>query len=146
MTFDESDFVKDLQISHKSAVWFAMLSDGRTVYQDDGRPGVDPHQAWLRLAAFVKETGLAIVDMGLKFRSNQVLQPVQPNADGYYFGRGALSGFGIKTFHYYYLGSCVGDRLLVGRWVVPDLQLQEVTLRDVDVAVANNNLILNPKA
>lgn len=144
MTFEEDDFVRDLQISKRTAVWFAKLSDGRTVFQDEGRPGANPQQAWLRLRTFVLDTKLAIVGIGLKFRSNEALRPVPENADGYYFGRGIMTTFGVKPVHYYYLGSLVGGRLMVGRWVVPDLTLEAVTERATDLALANHNLILNP--
>ena len=30
-------------------IWIVKLSNGETVYQDDGRPDVEPESAWLRL-------------------------------------------------------------------------------------------------
>ena len=30
-------------------MWIAKLSNGETIYQDDGRPEVEPASAWLRL-------------------------------------------------------------------------------------------------
>ena len=37
------------QYGDKNPMWIAELSNGETIYQDDGRPNAVPESAWARL-------------------------------------------------------------------------------------------------
>lgn len=128
----QDDYVTELEIGRATASWRVKLSNGETVIQDDGRPGCDTPQAWLRLRDHLAANKLSIVKMWLQFRSN-VQDPILPeNADGYYFCKQAL-GFltgSEKTFHFYLLGALINDKLVVHRWKVPELVRVEQELRD----------------
>jgi len=64
-------------------VWTCTLSDGTQVYEDDGRPDVDPPSAWERLGIYCKENDLHISKMILQNGTNVVT--VGENLDGFYF-------------------------------------------------------------
>jgi hypothetical protein len=83
--------------------WIVRLSSGLAVFQDDGRPGVTPESAWLRLRAHCQETGDYITEMKIKFRSNVHVLPA--NADGYYFSKGARGGLSMtRTMQLFFVG------------------------------------------
>ena len=70
-----------------NTIWFVKLSNGETVYQDDGRPDVEPNSAWLRLKEYCAEKNLRIEQMYLQYRSH--VEPIGEGYDGYYFCKGA---------------------------------------------------------
>jgi hypothetical protein len=76
------------------AIWIVKLSNGLTVYQDDGRPGLK-HSAWVRLVEYLKarleieKEPTSIDRLLFTFRSH--VEPIGPaKAKGYYFSKGAL--------------------------------------------------------
>ena len=138
------DYVRELQDDRKTAVWKAKLSDGRVVYMDDGRPGMEPSSAWLRLRRLVEETGVRVVGLSLQFRSHQQENILPADAEGYFFRKSAL-GFptGTDTIESYLVGHLTEGRLFVQRWRVPELVMVEEQERDP--AEARESLIVNPK-
>ena len=44
-------------------IWIVKLSNGETVYQDDGRPDVEPESAWLRLKQYCEDNNLHKTNM-----------------------------------------------------------------------------------
>jgi len=68
ITFVEDDYIQHQNIV--SAQWIAELSDGTTVYQDDGHPERSNQSSWLRLSMYLKQTRLNIVSLKLRYRSN----------------------------------------------------------------------------
>lgn len=124
------------------ASWFVRLSNGEDVFQDDGRPGLTPRSAWMRLKERLETEPLRIESVGLRFRTN-VLQDVLPRyAEGYAFMRAALSTFGsAETSHFYVLGCLKGSTLHVRRFAVPELLL--ATEEERDPASVGESLIPN---
>jgi hypothetical protein len=78
--------------------WRADLSDGTSVFQDDGRPGNSIQSAWERLRIYTKEKSLSLVSMSLIFRDH--VESVPTGQDGYYFSKGVRATPGWSKEHY----------------------------------------------
>lgn len=129
LSFVEDQYTKD--IMEGGGRWVVKLNDGNLVYQDDNRPDAVPPSAWERLGIVCKANNLYIVDMYLQFRSNIVHLP--SNADGYFFSKMAMGGFGSeKTWNFYIVGCLKNDILTVEHWKMPELLQYEVETRNVD--------------
>lgn len=102
--------------------WIAHLSNGEKVYQDDGREGVEPQAAWLRLREYCRQTNISVVDLALRFRSHYEA-PLPKNRDGYFFVNKAVRWSGSDTFSFMLIG-CVDElqeKVFVQTWKVPEL-------------------------
>ena len=111
-----------------NTIWFVKLSNGETVYQDDGRPDVEPNSAWLRLKEYCAEKNLRIEEMYLQFRSH--VEPIGTGHDGYYFCKGA-SGFlfSEETLHSFVVGTLSGDTLSIRHYKTPELTVLQTDTR-----------------
>lgn len=110
--------------------WVAELSNGLTVYQDDGRPEVDPPSAWIRLRNYLKETGEYIKKMYLQFRSH-IETPLPEGAEGYYFSHMLLTAAGAKrNATFFVIGYLRGESIYIQKWKVPELQFVDAELRN----------------
>jgi len=95
--------IEDLFLEDKP-IWTCVLSNGLTVYQDDERPGIAETCAWKRLGKYVKDNGLDIVGMYIKFRSHT--EEVRPSCDqtvaGFYFSYAIIKSFNetVERKHY----------------------------------------------
>ena len=100
--------------------WIATLSNGDTVYQDDGRPEVEPESAWARLKIYCEENSLHITNIKVKNRSH--LEDVGSDYDGYFFckGVGAVM-FGYFTLHTFNIVIIENGKLRVRTWRLPEL-------------------------
>ncbi len=76
VSLSPDDYVEEMQ-ERRYAVWIAKLTDGTSVWMDDGRPGVRPDSAWLRLCDYVAVHKLRIVDIDLKFRTNRICNSIK---------------------------------------------------------------------
>jgi hypothetical protein len=112
--------------------WVAELSDGTTAYEDDGRPGADPPQAWLRLGEHCRRHGLRIVAMRLQHRTRIVELP--PGKDGYYHAKLAFGVAGGESFSAYKAGYLEGGVLRVGTWKTPELEPMGEEEREPDMS------------
>lgn len=114
--------------------WVVELSNGLTVYQDDGRPGCYPESAWIRLKKYLSETEESIENMYLQFRSH-IESPLPKHADGYFFSH-CVAGvsFSHETIRFYLVGALQNNKLIVQKWVVPEILLCETEERDIDKA------------
>ncbi len=129
------DFTKELEVDCQQALWRAELSNGEIIIQDDSRPGCDPPQAWLRLATYLQQTTLRIVNLWIQFRSNSAKDILPKNADGYFFCKRALgNSAGGATYHSYLLGALVDGKLTVQTWHVPELVLDNIEEREPEKA------------
>jgi hypothetical protein len=125
--------------------WLADLSDGRTVLQDDGRPGLEPYQAWLRLKEFCRQTGISVVNLRLQFRSH-IEAPLPDNAPAYFFSHkaGALmsSGEPTHTDLFYLIGYLIPEKeaVYIEHYLAPAIILVETETRPL-TSISNKNLI-----
>lgn len=110
-------------------IWIASLSDGSTVYQDDGRPGEEPPSAWERLGQHCKDGNLHITGMKIKNRSH--VEVVGTGGDGYYFCKCAGKFmFGDDTNHSFIVGVLENGELRVRHWSLPEIIPNEFESRD----------------
>jgi hypothetical protein len=109
-------------------IWFVKLSNGETIYQDDGRPDTEPASAWLRLKKYCADRNLHIKEMCVQYRSH--IEHIPQNCDGYYFCKGA-SGFlfSEETMHSFVVGTLSGNSLSVRHWKVPELTVIQTETR-----------------
>lgn len=96
----------------EKAFWYADLSNGLCVYQDDDRPGITEettglpsgHSAWVRLFYYMLEDPCTITAVHMRFRDHVVKLPYK-DIDGYYFTRGLIGEWGSKdNLHYNIMG------------------------------------------
>jgi hypothetical protein len=139
VSFCEDEWLRDCQDAGRP-LWVASLSDGREFWADDGRPGAEPHSAWLRLKALVEREELRVVGLRLKFRSVQK-SPLPAYADGYFFSKGLVAAMGGAQTHFFLVGALVDGALRVQKWQVPEMILFEEEERDA--RLAGDSLIRN---
>ena len=101
-------------------IWIVTLSNDETIYQDDGRAGVQPQSAWSRLKIYCEKNDLYIQNLKVKNRSH--LEDVGSNHDGYFFCKGA-GGFLFDghTLHTFVIGVLEGEKLRTKTWRLPEL-------------------------
>ena len=123
----EDDFSRDYYENNPR--WVVVLSNGESVFQDDGRPGVEPRSAWERLHNYCKDNNLHIQSMSIMFRSNR--QALPSNMDGYYFSKGSRGAFGFpKTMQLFFVGILNNGKLEVSCWKVPEMVKEKTEERD----------------
>jgi hypothetical protein len=112
---EEDAFLED------KPLWFVDLNNNERIWMDDGRPGISPPQAWLRLRDYLDETSASIVRMYIKFRSHLEL-PLPDNAPGYFFCNKAFAIWGSSdTIHSFMIGFFDGEGIHIQEWQVPTL-------------------------
>lgn len=144
MVNGEDDFTRFLEDDRRTALWRARLSDGRVIVQDDGRPGMEPASAWLRLKSHLQEhSGLSLLSLWIQFRSHHKKNILPENASGYFFCKSEIGFWGSGSSQsFYLLGALQNGVLTVQKWSVPELILVETKVREIDSA--GDCLILNP--
>ena len=117
------------QYADCNPIWIAKLSNDETVYQDDGRPDVEPESAWLRLKEYCESNNLYIKSMQVRNRSH--VEDVGSGHDGYFFckGAGALL-FQDLTVHTFNIGHLENEKLYVRTWRLPELVPERFEERD----------------
>lgn len=117
------------QYADSNPIWIAKLSNGETVYQDDGRPNVQPESAWLRMKQYCEENDLYIESIQVRNRSH--VEDVGVGHDGYFFckGAGALL-FQDLTIHTFNIGHLEDEKLHVRIWRLPELIPERFEERD----------------
>jgi hypothetical protein len=109
--------------------WFAKLSNGLTVYQDDDRMGVQPPWAWVRLANYLKESGTRISGLGAQFRSH-CITPLPTDSQGYFYCQSSLgTNFSPRTLSFYKLGYLKDRKIYIKVFTVPELELVDEEIR-----------------
>ena len=113
--------------------WVVDLTNGERIWRDDGRPGVSPNSAWLRLKTYLKETETDIARMFIQFRSHLEF-PLPENALGYFFCRKALAYLGnnvtIESFLVGFYDS-IGEGVAIQDWQVPELIQNSIEYRPI---------------
>jgi|TARA_R110000824_G_scaffold118860_1_gene271274 hypothetical protein len=117
------------QYADSNPIWIATLSNGDTIYQDDGRPDIEPSSAWVRLRLYCKQNDVHIVNMQVRNRSH--VEDIGADHDGYFFckGAGALI-FGDMTLHTFNIGVLNEGKLKVRTWRLPELIPERFEERD----------------
>lgn len=132
------DFLIEQQV-HKT-MWYALLSDGIVVIQDDGHPD-KLGSSWLRLKDYIGLTGLFISKVWFAFRNNEVKNFLPDNAEGYFFINNVVATDGSPSFSFYIFGWLDGDVVRTKRFKIPECVLFDEGHRSRDDA--QKGLILN---
>ncbi len=107
------------------ALWIVTLSNNEIIWQDDDRPYVGHHSAWIRLKEYCEHNNLYIVKIQLKFRSHSEFIFCE-DSEGYAFRKEAMGGFGVNiTHHFYWLGILKNGIVHMEKWRVPELIKEE---------------------
>lgn len=141
LAISQDDYICSLMDQKLQPVWHARLSNGLTIIQDDGRPGMNIPSAWIRLGIYCKEQAVQIEKLWVKFRSN-VVDELPEFADGYFFSKGAIKTLDSdKCLFSYLLGYQAGNQVCVNRYSTPALILVEQSWRpaeDIQEALIRN--------
>lgn len=125
-----------------STRWIVELSNGETVWQDDGRPGLDEESAWIRLKNYCEYYGHKITSMRLQFRNHRPL-PVYEGGDAYFFSKLIRASFsngkkpGAVNTHYYLVGMLKDGKVHIDKWHVPALVIHDTYERFASECVEN---------
>jgi hypothetical protein len=124
---EDDPFVRD------SMRWVVRLSNDEVVYEDDGRPGVEPASAWIRLGQYCREANLRVVQMWLQFRSSRI-EVTPADAPGYYLAKSVFAVWGDgRSYESYVVGTLREDGLVATtRWRTPELVPMEQGIREAD--------------
>lgn len=135
MTFDER-WSRQKEDEGPFTHWIAVLSDGQTVVDDEGRV---PGNSWLRLLEYCERNGVAPVKVGLRFRDNHVWAPA---GQGYVFRKSLTAVMGGPQENFYVIGVLQGEKVHLHKYHVPTLTLVSIT----EKAASNyqNGLIYAP--
>lgn len=142
LSFAEDSYILDK--FEQEVRWIATLSDGKRVFQDDFRPGLEEPNAWLRLKQYIDNTDLNIDNITLQFRSHIVSLNNEP-VDGYFFRKAALGAWGAdRSFDLYNFGVLRNGKLYVTKYYVPELEVYETEEREIEPNL--NSIIFNKHA
>jgi hypothetical protein len=115
-------YINDFRLNN--TMWFAELSNGEKVLQDDDRPGEDPPSAWVRLVNYCNDNGLHVKKMYFS-NGDGLTHPFEDEdgLEGAFFMKG-VSGdmFAAETSYSYIFGNVYGDQLRIKKYTVPDCQ------------------------
>lgn len=122
--------------------WIVTLSDGRKVYQDDDRPGIEPASSWIRLGEYLKKNPeLKIVGMSVGFRDNFI--HLANDCDGYFFVKSVLGSTNFSdNIHFFIVGTLTNGQLWTTMYAVP--QMVSMTTEARNPLEAKESLICQP--
>jgi len=145
----EDDYIKELQ-DKGIAIWVAKLSNGFTIFMDDGRPG-SSISSWLQLKKSLSEwfqlpdlNNVFISKLYLKFRDN-IYDPFKEisNIKAFYFSKGISANLGDSgQSQTYNIGVLVDNKIILHKVYVPELILftqEERPTKDSDFIIWNNH-------
>lgn len=124
--------------SDSNPFWSVELEDGRTIYQDDDRPGLDP-DAWARCKKYIDESSSVIKRIKFRFAGYEhvVYDKEIDDCIGFFFTKGVsalLSQTSTKQWCFYSAGKVYDDGeevMSVTQYEVPFLEVRECRLRKV---------------
>lgn len=99
---------------NRKGIWIKVVfSDGRAIYLRE-------YSQWLDLKSEAEELDLDITNIGLRFRTHEVIIDVS-GSKAVYLVRSVQAQFGGSTMHYYTTGTYDGHVVTKTRWHVPAL-------------------------
>lgn len=130
VTKQEDDYIIGRFEQHTR--WIANLTNGERIYQDDGRPEVEPESAWLRLKEYVHTNKLAIRDLIIQFRSHIVQVNKEP-VDGFFFRNKILGSFGNpECTNFFVVGTLKDGIVSVTSYQIPEIEVESTDTRKVE--------------
>ena len=133
VTFSHNEDEYSREMYYRGARWVAHLSDGTSVVQDDGRPGLEDESGWIRLAKYLYINDLRITSVDLQFRTQMIKNILSAEADGYFFCKSLSASLNTdERYAFYILGYIKGEVIYTQKWLVPLLIMVEDGTRPVD--------------
>lgn len=130
LCFVENDITSDY--AEGNPRWVVTLNNGQKVYSFDHHTDKGD-SCWIRLKKYCESNSLYITDIYIHFRSNTINFP--SNKDGYFFRRGILASLQSEySQHFMYVGYLENDQLLVKKYQIPAMLLEETEYRDIEVS------------
>ncbi len=127
VSFELDSFILDKD----KTFWIALLSDGRSVYQDDDRPCYDEKRSWVRLQTYCKENNLFVKRIDIKFRGEFATNP--ESTEGYFMRKGVIGDWGSsKIRNFFVCGPIINGKIHITKWQVPELLVEEREIRDIE--------------
>lgn len=124
----EDPFIRERYLV--SPRWVCILSNGETIYQDDGRFS-NQIPTWTRLKKYIENSDLKIKNLYIQFRSNKQF-PLPENSDAYLFCNSVIGSPGMVTLGFFIIGFVENGILKVQRWKIPELVLIEEETREIE--------------
>ncbi len=125
--FDDKNFIVQIE-----------LTNGEIVYLDDGRPGVEPSSAWLRLKAYCEANGVRISCVSTICEQGNI--PLIQNAEKErLFAINRVSWFNGVSVDMFNLGIVEGDTIRVVSYAKRPFGVVETTFRPL---VGNEWLVI----
>ena len=124
--------------------WAAELSNGETVFQDDGIDEKIEFSAWIRLKKYIYENKLKIEKIYIRFRSN-ILYVFDEDCDGYFFSMGIIGMMSsAENLNFYILGILKDNIVKIKKIKIPELLIFDEEERDISNCT-EQQIILNTK-
>lgn len=135
LVFQEDD--REVEFREGNARWVAVLSDGRTAY-DNNREDVS---TWSELHDYCYAEGVWVTKLYAHFRSNYIHIP--EGKDGYFFSRSVMGSLveGSNTY-YFLLGWLENDLIHIQKYRIPEMTLVETETRN---PIGLDKQLISPK-
>lgn len=107
--------------------WEAVLSDGTKAYHDESIPATP----WQELRKYCLENDLKVVGLTIAFRDIYISLP--SDKSGYFFRKlDRQDMLAEKTTNFFLAGYIEGDELIVKKYKVPEMELDETQSRIIE--------------
>ena len=134
----------DKEYFEDKTCWAVELSNGETVYQNDGFDQDIEFSAWIRLKDYLHENNLKIEKMYVRFRSN-IFYPLEDYCEGYFFSMGIIGMMSsTENINFYILGSIKKNVVNIKKIKVPELIIFDEEERNISDCT-EQQVILNMK-
>lgn len=134
----------DKEYFEDKTCWVVELSNGESIYQNDGFDESIEFSAWIRLKEYLCKNNLKIDKMYVRFRSN-IFYPLEDYCDGYFFSMGIIGMMSsTENVNFYILGSIKNSIVNIKKIKVPELIVFDQEERDISNCT-EQQIILNTK-
>jgi hypothetical protein len=107
--------------------WEVSLSDGTKAYHDESIPATP----WQELKKYCDDNNLKVTDFTIAFRDISVSLP--SNKPGYFFRKlDRQDMLSERTTNFFLAGYIDGDELIVKKYRVPEMELDETESRNIE--------------
>jgi len=139
-------FTKDSEFINKDNYWFAELSDGRTIYEDNIKGS---SSTWNKLKFFLSlNKDVFVKKLGLHFFNKDIIMPPDKiNINGFFFCKRNVGLIGVSNYYFKGIGY-VKDDIAYVTWVnTNDGHISEetidVTSDDIRVIPFNEKILFD---
>jgi hypothetical protein len=112
-----AEFYKSDRTNTKRVFVKVMTNDGKHFFFSD-------YDEWFKVKGYCEKNSVFIRDLHLQFRTHKCIIDVE-GAEGIYLVRSVLGSIGMKTNHYFTVGTVTGNRVDKQMWIVPELVLDK---------------------